>query len=295
MLPCPWCVLNVRHGAPVEHIEQAVQYCHGRAQARQMTVLQHGMTRHAAAQIFLSLGVAETPSQALQRVEGMEGEIFNLWGQPAAKLFCTGALPPPPPPAPPQAAQPSRRSASRRRGASKAATLVRLNSPRGSAAAKAGRSLSASSSDAQPPCRQPSWSAASRATGAWLAPPSGHSIFCPLVLPPQSEDLALVPYGAAAAAASAAAPAAAPEVAAQYWWQVKTGKPQKRKWSYVAEDLNGVLEHAHQNNLDSCLWSWNGASYYYDMNAGIQVSPNEHSTERPIRRVARPAEWDSQG
>ena len=70
----------------------------------------------------------------------------------------------------------------------------------------------------------------------------------------------------------------------QYWWQCRTGKPKKRKWSWVSEELNAHLELCHERGEGETTFRQMGGIYYFDLQALMQTSP-WNGEEREIRRT----------
>ena len=130
----------------------------------------------------------------------------------------------------------------------------------------------------------PCASRAATASEAWLAPENKGSGVGVDDAPAQSSSLALVPWQGSTPG-SAESPSQ-PAASAEAWvWQVHAGKRKKRFWKTVSDDLAAILEHAHVTGSDSCTWTWDGWTYYYEMSTMTQTSPGEDAQERSIRRI----------
>ena len=296
MLPCPWCVLAVRHEAPKQDINQAVRYFKGRAEAGYMTELQMSMVRSAAAEILHFKCVASTPEEAKDFVAGLEREVFNFWPRSPADMYLSGALAPPPPPRSGPRERPSSASAPRSRAQEWLAPMPKPRAHRASSAqaSSADVPLETHSIFAPPPAVPPASfasRAASASTASRLAPEQGRADASSGAAPTSSSSHALVPREGAAASSAAAAAPEYPATPQQWVWQVHAGKAKKRYWKTVSDDLQEILEHAFVNGLDSTTWKWDGWTYYYEMGEMMQYSPGPEGEERAIRRV--PAEPES--
>ena len=75
------------------------------------------------------------------------------------------------------------------------------------------------------------------------------------------------------------------EVEDVFWWQVRKGPKDKRKWGWMDEQVNARLEEAWEGERNEVYAEIDGWEYLYDLVAMTQTSQSAEGTTRRIRRV----------
>ena len=275
MIPCPFCFLSVGHDANGSDIAQAVQRYVEPQAGRRLTQFQLGMIRNAAAEALHSSGLVSSPVAALNLAARMESEPFiSICARPPAPSTAPRA--PPLPPSTPYG--PARTTSGQLHQTSSA-----RSSGWSSSAAAAQHELPASILRPPPPLPVQSDTRAASASAAWLAPESSSSAADGGYVLAQSSNMevALPPDGPLEAPTPAMETSTDQE---EHVWQVHAGRPGRRFWKTVDEDLARTLEEAEQNGRASCQWVYEGWAYTYNMVTMVQTSETT-GAERPIRRV----------
>ena len=265
-LCCPYCVLEISHSASCDDARNAAFAALERDSDRRGAVFIKLMRLNAFAAIAAEQQGEREAWELLNQVADTATRppinIFGRGREPHAAPAASGAPGPPaapPPPAPPPPTVPGDK-------------FLPTVPPQ-----KFMKSDSARGGDGYPgpapgthvrPTSAPTVVGGASSTSAWLE------------LFPKSAGAGV---SGASSSSAGADPSEPPKE--RFGWQVKKGRKGKMKWGWVGEDLDRHLENMFQQGEGETTFDLDGWTYYYDLLAMTQTSPNEEGTERPIRRV----------